>query len=173
MNADLLKDLAQYKHYRERSVMMAASSLITVYKQTMPSLLHKKYRGRPTEATISLDTLKYGEIAANDFVPGAEVLLNNDCNDILEIDSENSEVCKLTCNHTYNLSDCIFNYDNYSYLHYLDKVLFFCRMRINGLMYKMIMRKLIKKIGLQTMKLMYLLMIIVQMMKIISKMKKM
>nr|XP_050853172.1 protein SDA1 homolog [Vespula vulgaris] len=91
MNADLLKDLAQYKHYRERSVMMAAASLITVYRQTMPSLLHKKYRGRPTEATINLDTLKYGEIAANDFVPGAEVLLNSNCNDTLEIDSENSE----------------------------------------------------------------------------------
>ncbi|XP_015187551.1 PREDICTED: protein SDA1 homolog [Polistes dominula] len=91
MNADLLKDLAQYKHYRERSVMMAAASLIAVYRQAMPSLLHKKYRGRPTEATIKLDTLKYGEVAATDFVPGAEVLLNKDSNDTLEIDSENSE----------------------------------------------------------------------------------
>lgn len=91
MNADLLKDLAQYKHYRERSVMMAANSLISVYRQAMPNLLHKKYRGRPTEATITLDALKYGEVAANDFVPGAEVLLNNNHNDTLEIDSENSE----------------------------------------------------------------------------------
>lgn len=44
MTEDLLRDLAQYKNYRERSVMMAAKSLIHVYRSSMPNLLHKKDR---------------------------------------------------------------------------------------------------------------------------------
>lgn len=44
MTEDLLRDLAQYKNYRERSVMMAAKSLIHVYRASMPNLLHKKDR---------------------------------------------------------------------------------------------------------------------------------
>lgn len=44
MNEDLLQDLTQYKTHRERSVMMAARSLIQLYRHTMPSLLHKKDR---------------------------------------------------------------------------------------------------------------------------------
>ncbi|XP_078044926.1 SDA1 domain containing protein Mys45A isoform X2 [Augochlora pura] len=77
MNADLLQDLARYKHYKERSVMMAARSLIGLFRVTMPNLLHKKDRGRPTEATSALEVVKYGHVPANDFVPGAEVLLND------------------------------------------------------------------------------------------------
>ncbi|XP_063983452.1 protein SDA1 homolog [Diachasmimorpha longicaudata] len=76
MNEDLLRDLAQYKNYRERSVMMAARSLISLFRQTMPELLHKKDRGRPTEATVAIESLKYGEVAAKDYVPGADVLLD-------------------------------------------------------------------------------------------------
>ncbi|CAL7948069.1 unnamed protein product [Xylocopa violacea] len=85
MNADLLQDLVRYKHYKERSVMMAARSLITLFRNSVPELLHKKDRGRPTEATISLETPKYGQISANDFVPGAEVLLDNKFDDTAEI----------------------------------------------------------------------------------------
>lgn len=44
MTEDILRDLAQYKNYRERSVMMAAKSLIHVYRASMPHLLHKKDR---------------------------------------------------------------------------------------------------------------------------------
>jgi hypothetical protein len=44
MNEDLLRDLAQYKNYKERSVMMAARSLIHLYRASMPELLHKKDR---------------------------------------------------------------------------------------------------------------------------------
>ncbi|PSN30739.1 Protein SDA1 [Blattella germanica] len=47
MNEDLLGDLVQY------------------------NLL----RGRPTEATIELKTKKYGEVDARDYIPGAEILL--------------------------------------------------------------------------------------------------
>jgi len=44
MNEDLLRDLVQYKNYKERSVMMAARSLIHVYRASIPELLHKKDR---------------------------------------------------------------------------------------------------------------------------------
>jgi len=53
-------------------VMMAARSLIQLFRQTNPSLLHKKDRGRPTEAAPTV--LEYGESRpANECVPGAEV----------------------------------------------------------------------------------------------------
>lgn len=93
MDEDLLRDLTQYKHYRERSVMMAARSLIGLFRQTMPDMLHKKDRGRPTEASVTLEPLKYGQVMAKDFVPGAEILLQPKTS-TLEIDSESSNVSK-------------------------------------------------------------------------------
>ncbi|XP_011500579.1 PREDICTED: protein SDA1 homolog [Ceratosolen solmsi marchali] len=90
MNEDLLQDLTQYKNYRERSVMMAARSLIGLFRQTMPDLLHKKDKGRPTEATVALEPLKYGDVLVKEFVPGAEILLDSK-NNTLEIDSDNSD----------------------------------------------------------------------------------
>ena len=52
---------------------MAARSLIQLFRQTNPSLLHKKDRGRPTEAAPIV--LEYGESRpANECVPGAEVM---------------------------------------------------------------------------------------------------
>lgn len=77
MTEDLLRDLAQYKSYRDRSVMMAARSLIHVYRLSMPKLLHKKDRGRPTEASIEIKVKQFGEINSKDYVPGAEVLLED------------------------------------------------------------------------------------------------
>ena len=53
--------------------MMAARSLIQLFRQTNPSLLHKKDRGRPTEAAPIV--LEYGESRpANECVPGADVI---------------------------------------------------------------------------------------------------
>ncbi|KAJ8681474.1 hypothetical protein QAD02_017261 [Eretmocerus hayati] len=72
MDEDLLRDLVQYKTYRERSVMMAARSLIGLFRQAQPELLHRKDRGRPTEAAreIALDSSsrRYGELAPREFV---------------------------------------------------------------------------------------------------------
>lgn len=75
MSEDLLHDLAEYKKYKERSVMMAAHSLIHLYRQHQPELLHKKNRGKPTEATEEHKSRKYGEVDAKSYIPGAEVLL--------------------------------------------------------------------------------------------------
>lgn len=91
MTEDLLRDLSQYKNYRERSVMMAARSLIALFRSTMPDLLNKKDRGRPTEATMFLESLQYGKVNARTFVPGAEVLLDKSTEDF-EIDSDDSDV---------------------------------------------------------------------------------
>jgi protein SDA1 len=87
MSEDLLRDLAMYKTYRDRSVMMAAKSLIHLFRNTRPEFLHKKDRGRPTEATQELVSLNYGQIDAKDYVPGAEVLLRED-NEQVEVNSD-------------------------------------------------------------------------------------
>ena len=50
----LLRDLVEYKSYKDKAVMMAARSLIQLYRTMHPELLHKKDRGRPTEATAEL-----------------------------------------------------------------------------------------------------------------------
>lgn len=88
MNEDLIRDLTQYKNYRERSVMMGARSLIHLFRNIRPDILHKKDRGRPTEASEELDTLDYGKVDAKDYVPGAEVLLDKEAEENIEINSE-------------------------------------------------------------------------------------
>ncbi|CAG9786205.1 unnamed protein product [Diatraea saccharalis] len=84
IDEDLLRDLVQYKSYKEKSVMMASRSLIQLYRQSMPNLLHKKDRGRPTEATIELKSKKYGEVEVKNYIPGSEVLLNKESVDVIE-----------------------------------------------------------------------------------------
>ncbi|KAL0131803.1 hypothetical protein PUN28_002984 [Cardiocondyla obscurior] len=91
MNEDLLEDLTRYKHYKERSVMMAAHSLIGTFRRVMPDLLHKKEKGRPTEANIMIKSSKYGEIRASEFVPGAEVLYNQPAKNNKENDSDEED----------------------------------------------------------------------------------
>lgn len=109
---ELLQDLVQYKSYKEKSVMMAARSLIQLYRQTMPNLLHKRDRGRPTEALSELKSKQYGELDIKDYIPGSEVLLekkpdqvehkknkkgvnrknNSDDEDWIDVDSSDSEI---------------------------------------------------------------------------------
>ncbi|XP_065578195.1 protein SDA1 homolog isoform X2 [Artemia franciscana] len=89
MNEDLLQDLAQYKTYKDKSVMMASRSLITLFRNTNPELLHKKDRGRPTEAMTELKPLNYGEIEAKDFIPGAEALAVAEGEESSEEESDN------------------------------------------------------------------------------------
>ncbi|XP_066250256.1 protein SDA1 homolog [Euwallacea similis] len=89
LNEDLLRDLVQYKSYRDRSVMMAAKSLIQLFRRLRPELLHKRDRGRPTEASDEIEQLHYGKVEAKDYVPGAEVLVTKEKGvKDLEINSE-------------------------------------------------------------------------------------
>jgi protein SDA1 len=73
MKEDLLRDLAQYKSHRNKNVVMAARSLIQLYRGIHPDLLHKKDRGRLTMAAVGQKPLEYGELEAKSFVPGTEV----------------------------------------------------------------------------------------------------
>nr|XP_046232101.1 protein SDA1 homolog [Scatophagus argus] len=71
---DLLQDLAQYKTHKDKNVMMSARGLIQLFRSLNPQMLHKKDRGRPTEASAEAKIKDYGELEAKDYIPGAEVL---------------------------------------------------------------------------------------------------
>jgi len=74
MTEELLQDLAEYKTYKDKGVMMASKSLITLFRSIAPELLHKRDRGRPTEATTIAKMKQFGEADTVDFIAGAEVL---------------------------------------------------------------------------------------------------
>lgn len=75
MTEELVRDLAQYKNSREKAVSMASRGLIMTVRQLNPSILHKKDRGRITEAMQETELLPYGHPRAKDYLPGAEVLI--------------------------------------------------------------------------------------------------
>lgn len=76
MSEELLTDLVQYKTTKSKTVMMAARSLMQLYRNVDPTLLRKKDRGRPQEKdSTDLETNKaFGESKAVTFVPGADLL---------------------------------------------------------------------------------------------------
>ncbi|CAG5124076.1 unnamed protein product [Candidula unifasciata] len=74
MSDDLLQDLVQYKGHRDKAVMMAARSLIQLFRKTNPELLHRRDRGRPTEALKELTVMHYGQQNVKSFIVGAEVI---------------------------------------------------------------------------------------------------
>ncbi|ELT88157.1 hypothetical protein CAPTEDRAFT_6413 [Capitella teleta] len=74
MTEDLLRDFALYKSSKQKSVVMASRSLIHLYRDKHLELLHKKDRGKPTEAQKEVKPLQYGEIDAKMYLPGAEIL---------------------------------------------------------------------------------------------------
>ncbi|ETN60898.1 mystery 45A [Anopheles darlingi] len=86
MTEDLLRDLVMYKNYKEKSVMMASKSLIMLYREQIPTLLAKKDRGRPTEASVEIKPKRYGEVLANEYIPGTEALLREDAPELDEDD---------------------------------------------------------------------------------------
>ncbi|XP_065826275.1 protein SDA1 homolog [Oscarella lobularis] len=78
MNEDLLQDLTQYKSYRNKDVRMAARSLIQLFRQMDRSMLHRKDRGKPSEASKNRKIPSYGEVSAPSFVPGTELISPED-----------------------------------------------------------------------------------------------
>lgn len=88
MNEDLLGDLVQYSTYKDKAVISAAKSLIQLFRQINPQMLHKRMRGKPTEAVYEeLGKVKaYGEIDAKTYVPGAEIIDVDHDSDIEEND---------------------------------------------------------------------------------------
>lgn len=89
--APLLEDLVQYKSDRDKGVAMAARSLIGLYRELHPKLLHKKDRGRvAAEAVQKGQTAPAPTYAKSTFatgVDGVELLAGSDS----EVDTENVE----------------------------------------------------------------------------------
>ncbi|XP_037548292.1 protein SDA1 homolog [Nematolebias whitei] len=71
---ELLQDLSQYKTHKDKNVMMSARGLIQLFRKLNPQMLLKKDRGKPTEASVEAKIKDYGELKAKDYIPGAEVL---------------------------------------------------------------------------------------------------
>lgn len=76
MTDNLLADLIEYKTYKDKGVSTAAKSLIALFREKNPNMLHKRMRGKPTEATYEEleKTKSYGDVGTTNFIPGAEVV---------------------------------------------------------------------------------------------------
>ncbi|RKP21355.1 SDA1-domain-containing protein [Rozella allomycis CSF55] len=75
MNSDLLKDLTEYKDYKNKGVVMAARSLIQLFRDKNPELLHRRERGKfVSENMKEFKKLQFGESLALESLPGVQVI---------------------------------------------------------------------------------------------------
>lgn len=78
MDAVLLQDLANYKGFSDKAVMNAARSLISLYREKNPELLHRKDRGRDASMALQRGEFAgpkgYGHTDVACDVAGAELL---------------------------------------------------------------------------------------------------
>ncbi|KAI8092331.1 SDA1-domain-containing protein [Gilbertella persicaria] len=81
MDATLLQDLAQYKQHRDKGVLMAARSLIALFRELNPEMLARKDRGKTATIKMkdgSIRTVQFGEAVNNaDGLQGLELLEEN------------------------------------------------------------------------------------------------
>ena len=75
MNRELLHDLAQYKNTKEKGVATAARSLIALFREVRPELLHKKDRGRDGQQNLERRPQAYGSSTIADDIDGLQLLL--------------------------------------------------------------------------------------------------
>uniref|UniRef100_A0A1I7ZEB1 Protein SDA1 n=1 Tax=Steinernema glaseri TaxID=37863 RepID=A0A1I7ZEB1_9BILA len=87
---EMVTDLTEYKTYKNKNVSMAARGLITFFRSVNPKLLHRKDRGKPTNAASLVDKaqLEFGADGATDYVPGAECLSETEPDPADEEDAE-------------------------------------------------------------------------------------
>lgn len=79
MNADLLQDLTSYTNSRDKGVVNAARSLITLYREVAPEMLLRKDRGKIVSMAMSngevAPTLRFGvERGVKTGIEGLELL---------------------------------------------------------------------------------------------------
>ncbi|KAH9599394.1 putative domain NUC130/133 [Trypanosoma melophagium] len=92
MNADLLKDLIEYKSQRgDRGVMMAARALIQLFRDVYPDLLPAKLRGGRAGPAEEKECPVYGKQEVYTDVPGLELLYADD------MDNKNSGKDNTSC----------------------------------------------------------------------------
>ncbi|OAD71911.1 hypothetical protein PHYBLDRAFT_97053, partial [Phycomyces blakesleeanus NRRL 1555(-)] len=67
IDVTLLQDLTQYKNHRDKSVMMAARSLIALFREINPEMLMRKDRGKTATVRMkdgSIKTVQYGSASS-------------------------------------------------------------------------------------------------------------
>lgn len=77
LNEEELGDLVAFKKFKNKGVMIAAHSLINVYREIDPQLLHRSLRGREATMALSrgeLQAPQYGAAVARDDIDGLELL---------------------------------------------------------------------------------------------------
>lgn len=95
--APLLEDLVQYKSDKDKGVMMASRSLIALYREVHPGLLHKRDRGRAGSEAVRQGTAQataYGEHTYATGVEGVELLLKEESEEDVDSEEESDAVCK-------------------------------------------------------------------------------
>ncbi|KAL9256627.1 SDA1-like protein [Drosera capensis] len=73
MTKELLQDLVLYKKSHDKAVSSAAQSLVTLFREICPSLLVKKYRGRPIDPKARPKA--FGEVNVASNVAGIEKMV--------------------------------------------------------------------------------------------------
>lgn len=88
MDSTLLQDLAQYKGYQDKAVASAARSLIGLYREANPELLHRKDRGKEASMAIQRGTFAgpkaYGQVDVRTMPEGMEHLVEDQEEDEFE-----------------------------------------------------------------------------------------
>ncbi|KAK9237321.1 SDA1-domain-containing protein [Lipomyces kononenkoae] len=106
IEADLLQDLTAYKGSKSKSVMMAARSLIGLYREVAPDMLSRKDRGKIASMEMSaaaaageVKKLRFGVENVVEGIPGLELLekwrkeqgLDKDDEDAVPKDAEDDD----------------------------------------------------------------------------------
>ncbi|KAJ1954134.1 Severe Depolymerization of Actin, partial [Linderina pennispora] len=75
VDADLLNDLIQYRKHKDKGVMMAARSLLALYRSVNPEMLSRRDRGRDASMGEGVNIMAaFGEARPAEGVEGAELL---------------------------------------------------------------------------------------------------
>uniref|UniRef100_A0A0K0DFI3 Protein SDA1 n=1 Tax=Angiostrongylus cantonensis TaxID=6313 RepID=A0A0K0DFI3_ANGCA len=88
---ELLRDLAEYKSYKNKNVSMAARSLITLFRAINPHLLARKDRGRPNEIDSEKECVCYFRTNACCFVLYCSLLADVEYFSDIDIDEVDSD----------------------------------------------------------------------------------
>jgi protein SDA1 len=91
MEADLLSDLVQYKSHRDKSVIMAARSLIGLYREVNPLMLPKGDRGKVVSMQLHAGdgpNVEFGHVHAAQRVEGAELLEEDGEEEMIDDDDD-------------------------------------------------------------------------------------
>lgn len=95
IDATLLQDLVEYKGSKAKNVMMAARSLISLYREVAPEMLHRKDRGKTASIELQHGEKKglpqFGVESTVTSIPGIELLAKWRKEQGLEDDEENDE----------------------------------------------------------------------------------